>query len=293
LNFARLVLPAACLVGAEPRSLFNGRDLAGWVHEGPRATFSAAGGELMCSGRGSVPNWLRTTEEFENFRLTFEYKLAQWTEAAVVLRAPRAGRPMQAGVAIFLAHDFHENVTPYITGGVAGVLPPSTRLATGFGRWHTAAIELNGDRLRVDIDGIRVQGVSLDSHPELRYRLRRGYIGFPDLGHAYSVRRIMIEDLGSALPISDLFDGRSLNGWELRGGGSWFARDGVLVGANGHGILYAPPALRDFELTALVRSRNRVNAGIFLRRRTACTPLAQFMPGGDREFRPIMKNAGS
>ena len=42
-------------------------------------------------------------------------------------------------------------------------------------------------------------------------------------------------------------------------------RDGTIMGANGHGILYAPPVLSDFELTALVRSRNRVNGGIFLR----------------------------
>jgi hypothetical protein len=39
----------------------------------------------------------------------------------------------------------------------------------------------------------------------------------------------------------------------------------MITGANGHGILYAAPAFRDFELTLLVRSHNRVNAGIFLR----------------------------
>jgi hypothetical protein len=45
--------------------------------------------------------WLHTAEEYENFRLTFEYKLSQWAEAAVILRAPRMGRPMQSGIAIF------------------------------------------------------------------------------------------------------------------------------------------------------------------------------------------------
>lgn len=260
---ALILLPF--LASAAPRDLFNGRDLAGWVQEGPRATFSAKDGQLVCSGQGSVPNWLRTETEFENFRLTFDYKLAQWTEAAVILRAPRAGRPMQAGIAVFLGHDFHENLTPYVTGAVVGVMPPSKRLPTSFEKWHTAAVELKGDRLRVSTDGESVQDVQLSDHPELKYRLPRGYIGFPDLGHAWSVRNVRIEELEPTLAFIDLFDGRSIDGWTLRGAGSWFVRDGILVGANGHGILYAPPAFGDFELTALVRSRNRVNGGIFLR----------------------------
>jgi hypothetical protein len=74
-------------------SLFNGSDLAGWVQEGPRPSFYALEKEIRTSGRGHAGNWLRSAGEYEDFRLTFEYKLAQWAEAAVVLRAPRsAGR---------------------------------------------------------------------------------------------------------------------------------------------------------------------------------------------------------
>ena len=99
-----LALIVPLVLRAEPNDLFNGRDLAGWVHEGPRATFSAVQGELYSSGAGNVPNWLRTAAEYDNFRLEFEYKLSQWTEAAVYLRAPRVGRPARAGIAISLGH---------------------------------------------------------------------------------------------------------------------------------------------------------------------------------------------
>ena len=246
---------AALLAAGEPR----------WLQEGPRATFQIAKGEISTTGAGNQPNWLRSEAEYENFHLTFEYKLAQWAEAAVILRAPRAGRPMQAGVAIFLGHDFHENISPYVTGAVAGVLPPLKRLPTGYGQWHTTSIDLDGDRLRVVLDDVTVQDVKMDSHPELRHRLRRGFIGFPDLGHAYTIRNLRIEERPSREKFVELFDGRTLDGWELRGEGSWSVRDGAIMGANGHGILYAPPVLSDFELTALVRSRNRVNGGNFLR----------------------------
>jgi hypothetical protein len=266
MRFLSILLASVGLLASEPRALFNGRDLSGWVHEGPRATFSADQEAIATSGRGGPPSWLRTEAEFENFRLTFEYKLARWAEAAVILRAPRTGRPMQSGIAIFLAHDFHENVTPYITGAIAGVEPPSTRLPTSYEKWHTAAIELEGDRLRVAVDGTTVQDVDLERHPELRYRLKRGHIGFPDLGHAYAVRNVYIEDRGSTCKFVHLFDGKSVDGWQTRGeSGSWTVHDGSLKGANGHSILYAAPVFQDFEFTALVRSRNRVNAGVFFR----------------------------
>ncbi len=67
---------------AEPGERFKGRDLAGWVRKGPHATFCAVKGELCSSGA-----------KHPNFRMEFEYKLSQWTEAAVYPRAPRMGRP--------------------------------------------------------------------------------------------------------------------------------------------------------------------------------------------------------
>ena len=265
MRLAPLGLLLAATLCATESPLFNGRDLSGWVHEGPRATFSAVAGELVTSGRGFQPNWLHTEREYENFRLHLEYKLAQWAEAAVVLRAPRMGRPMQSGIAIYLAHDYHEDTTLYRTGAIPGVLPPRDVQKVSWGEWHKVDIELGGDRLKASIDDSVVQDVDLAAHSELRYRLKRGYIGFPDQGYAYSLRNIRIEDLGSERKFTDLFDGRTLAGWTLRGAGAWSVQDGSLVGANGHGVLFAAPKFSDFELTALVRTHNRVNSGIFLR----------------------------
>jgi hypothetical protein len=259
------LLLAPVLFAAEPRDLFNGRDLAGWVQEGPRTTFAAVDGELRTSGRGNTPAWIHTTEEYENFRLRFEYKLAQWAESAVILRAPRWGRPMQAGLALFLAHDFHKDVNDYITGGVPGALAPKNVLPRGFEKWHSVDVKLDGERFLALIDGALVQDVNLSSHAELRYRLRRGFIGFPDMGYAAAFRNIKIEDLGGKQKYVELFDGSTLNGWQLRGGGTWIVREGAIQGSNGHGVLYADPVFQDFELTMQVRTHNRVNSGVFLR----------------------------
>lgn len=263
----RRVLLFLCAAGAmaEMRPLFNGRNLEGWVHEGSRATFTAAEGEIRTSGLGNHPNWLRTVAEYENFRLEFDYKLARWAEAAVILRAPARGRPMNAGLAVMLAHDFHGTRDAWVTGGIPGALPPRAALLASWGAWHKASILLDGDRLTAAIDGVTVQEADLAAHPDLRRRLKRGFIGFPDLGHAWAVRNVRIEDLGFRHKVVDLFDGRSLKGWSLRGAGNWSVREGSIYGANGHGILYAAPAFENFELTLLARSRNRANGGVFLR----------------------------
>lgn len=164
-----------------------------------------------------------------------------------------------------LAHDFHRTKDAYVTGGIPGALAPRVALPESWGAWHKAAILLEGDRLTAAIDGVTVQDVDLAAHTELRYRLKRGYIGFPDLGHAWAVRNVRIEDLGFRHEMVDLFDGKSLAGWKLRDAGNWSVREGSIYGANGHGILYAEPSFENFELTLMARSRNRANGGVFLR----------------------------
>ncbi|MBL8230493.1 MAG: DUF1080 domain-containing protein [Bryobacterales bacterium] len=241
-------------------TLFNGKDLAGWHHEGPRHSFFAAGGELRTSGRAHSGNWLRSEREYENFRLTFEYKLAQWAEAAVILRAPRTERPQHAGLTIMLAHDFHNKLSKHVTGALMGLAAPSSLLPPDWGKWHKAAIDLQGDRLKLSIDGVELQDVRVPDS-----RLRRGYIGFPDMGHGYAVRNIEIEDLGSPTQFTSLIRDGSVKGWDLRGGGNWQAGRDTIEASNGHGILYAPGTFGDFELTAVVRSHARTNSGVFLR----------------------------
>ena len=285
--FFAILVPLA--LTAQPGELFNGRDLAGWVHEGPRATFSAVQGELYSSGAGNVPNWLRTAAEYENFHLEFEYKLSQWTEAAVYLRAPRVGRPARAGIAISLGHDFHRETSSYLTGGIMGALPPRQPLKESWGAWHRVRVELDGNRLKTAIDDVVVQDLDMSAHPELKHRLKRGYIGFPDMGYAYWVRNLRLEKLPDRVKFVELFDGRTLNGWQLRDGGNWTVRDGAIHGSNGHGILYAKPVFGDFELTAAVRSHGHVNSGFFLRGAPAgyrgfevqvYSPLDSFYPTG-------------
>ena len=264
LLLALTFLSIPCL--AEPLALFNGRDLTGWVAEGPMPFFEAKDGVLRVTGRGHVPNWLRTEREYEDFHLSLDYKLDEWAEAAVILRAARSERPQHTGITIVLAHDFHHEVTPWVTGAVMGAVPPKVGLPPSWGHWHRLDVDLRGSHLRASIDGTVVQDLDMASVPALATRLRRGFIGFPDMGYGYELRNLQIEDLGRPTKYVDLTPDESLTGWDKRGdSGVWTSDGGVLAGGYGHSILYAPPVVKDFELTTVVRSHDRVNSGIFLR----------------------------
>jgi hypothetical protein len=254
-----LLLPLAAQAGFHP--LFNAKNLSGWSVEGPRSSFFVHEGALHSSGRAHLPNWIRTAREYENFRLRFEYRPAQWAEMAVLLRAPRTERPQHAGAAIFLGHDFHNKNGAHVTGAVLGLRPPAQLPPPGHGQWRRCEIELIGLRLKVSIDGVLLQDFDLPDH-----RLPRGHIGFPDMGYAWSVRAIEIEELGAPVPFTDLLASGSLDAWQKQGGsGEWSLEQGVLRGSNGHSVLYAPPVFSDFEFTACVRTHHRVNSGVFFR----------------------------
>ncbi len=240
--------------------------LAAWIPEGPRPAFDLIEDEIRCRPQGPG-HWVRSDQEYENLHLFFEYKLDRWSEAAVVLRAPRWGRPMQSGVPVTLAHDFHRRVTPYVTGALTGVRPPDAWPGESYGVWHRVAIQLEDDQLIVRIDDRLVLTTRVP--PE---RDRRGYVLFPDLNHPYSIRNIRIEDRGRPTRFVDLMR----TPWEARDGNTarWTVSPEQIRGESGDGILYGGPTFRNFELTLAVRSLGYVNGGIFLRG----------APTGDRGF---------
>lgn len=194
-----------------------------------------------------------SAEEYENVELSFEYKLAQWAEAAVVLRAPGAGRQLNSGVAVFLAHDFHRKIGLQVTGAVAGIEPPLRLLPPSFGVWHKVEIRLDGELLEVKHDGELLQRTKLGEP-----KLGKGFIHLADLQHQYEVRNWRLK----ALPERERYV--SLSGaLQLRGAGEWSQRGDVIRGANGHGINYAGPLLKDFVFSAEVKATNHANGGVF------------------------------
>lgn len=200
------------------------------------------------------PNYI-SSEEYENLDLSFEYKLAQWAEAAVVLRAPAVGRPLKAGVAVFLAHDFHQKMGLQVTGAIAGLQAPLRLLPPSFEVWHKVEIHLEGEWIEVKQDGELLQRAQLPAH-----QLGKGFVHLADLQHRYQVRKWSLK----ALPERERYVSLAALA-KLRGAGEWAATADTVRGANGHGIHYSSAVLRDFVFSAEVKATNFANGGVFFR----------------------------
>ena len=65
-----------------------------------------------------------------------------------------------------------------------------------------------------------------------------------------------------------LFNGENLDGWFVRGNATWEARDGILIGKDGMGHIYANPVLTDLEIKGMFRVSENGNSGLYFR----CNP---------------------
>lgn len=122
-----------------------------WLQSGESFTISPDA--LQCSGRENSRNWVRSGGEYGDVRVRFEYRLAQWAEAIVVLRAHAVGRATLTGIPVQLAHDFHGKTSRHVTGAIVGVREPVRFLGPSFDAWHKAEIAVVGERVTVRIEG--------------------------------------------------------------------------------------------------------------------------------------------
>jgi hypothetical protein len=257
-------LPLLAQVG-DFKPLFDSGTLAGWEREGDPGAFEVSADGIRLASRGCPESWLRSTAAYQNFVLRFAFRLDRWAETGLALRAPAAGRPLQSGIGITLAHDFHRRTGKHVTGAITGIREPSTLLPERYGEWQQAEVLLDGDLLRLTVDGVETQNLRLSDHPELAAKPVSGYLGFVNLCHGANFRFVELRELPASRTITRFSPGTQLQGWTPRGTGNFRVEPWGLVAEGGDGILYLPGTFRDFEFGTTLRTQGHVNSGVFLR----------------------------
>lgn len=245
--------------------LFNGRDLSGWVEMAEPGAFRVEDGTLSLASPKNHPNWLRSEKQYENFVLKLEYQTIGWSETGIYLHAPLHGDPVKSGIKLHLRHDRAEDGARS-TGALYDVRGPLTFANRTGDAWNRLEIHMNWPELRVVLNDTTIQDVNLELSDELRWRLRKGYIGFQDIGTRIRYRDVQIKELpASEGKWTELFNGRDLTGWEASGEATWTVEDGKLMGGRGDGVLATQGTFRSFEFQAYFRASPRANGGIFYR----------------------------
>ncbi len=193
-----LLAPTKEAAQAGWRSLFDGESLAGWkvsVAEGNCAPRDGVLAFLARAPRGTGGE-LQTEEDFRDFRLRLDFKLARMANSGVFLRAARDGpNPAFSGCEIQILDDFDwERVSgttlkPWqFTGSLYGSVPPRDRSALKpLGEWNTYEILYQGSRLAVALNGRTLYDVDTfalqpESGEPFARRAQTGFIGLQHHG---------------------------------------------------------------------------------------------------------------
>jgi hypothetical protein len=170
------------------QSLFNGKDLGGWVGaaEPTDKCWEVRDGMLICTGEKGT--WLRSDDQYDDFNLRLEYLLAPGGNSGVYVRVPEDGKHHReaeadppAGFEVQILDDqaprykdlkdFQYSASVY---DIAGATPHNTRPA---GEWNTLEINCKGQHVTVTQNGVVVVDLNEETHPLIKLRQTQGYLG--------------------------------------------------------------------------------------------------------------------
>jgi len=162
-------------------SLFNGKDLSGWVgvHD---VTFEVVEGNLrLVKGMG----WLRTEKQYRDFVLEFEWRaLEAKYDSGLFLRAGLEGKPWpKDGWQVNLRYD----ALGGLVKGFRPVVPAETpRLPVN--QWVKFRLEVKGKQVTLDVDGERAwESDALDA--------TEGYLGIQAEDKSFDFRNFRLQPI--------------------------------------------------------------------------------------------------
>jgi len=171
--------------GPGEKTLFDGKSVKGWEHVGPGA-FRLEDGVLRTEG-GMGLLWF-TGEKFGDCVLRVVYRTtSKVSNSGVFIRI--ADRPNDEWYAVHHGYEVQicDGADPFHRTGAVYSLSKATAEASKVGEWNTMEIILDGGRIAVVLNGVRVQDFNPDTdevplrtkpyEPERGPRPAKGYIG--------------------------------------------------------------------------------------------------------------------
>jgi hypothetical protein len=247
--------------------LFDGKSLDGWSVEGGRdSAFYVTEGAIVAHESEGYPAWLRSARQYENFDLRGEFFVRGWMNSGIYLHAPEHGRNMWCGMKINIFHQVDEKPAPESMGSIFPLVPPLKVNVKNQGEWNTFRILMDWPRLTVWTNGVMIHDLDVETVPELRHRLRSGYLGFESLSYPIRFRELRVRELLSKISWNPLYMGaQDLGRWHVSEGKPLFQALGGVLHGDGNGHFATNEKFRDFELQMYIRHFRHHNGGVMFR----------------------------
>lgn len=143
------------------QSLFNGRDLTGWMtHPQQPGNWRVEEGTIV--GAGSVSHLFTTRDDFRDFEFRGEVRLSQDGNSGVFIRTPFAMTDPNSAVSSPPGYEVQlvegNQVHPaqsYLSGGVIPLANPNGANLIQQGQWYKFRVKADGDKFETWIDDVQ------------------------------------------------------------------------------------------------------------------------------------------
>ena len=155
LLLAIVLLTTPLLSASAQRSLFNGKDLSGWVIHGTEKWY-VEDGELVCeSGPDEEYGYLATENSYKNFELTLEFKQEADGNSGVFFRSSLDGTRI-SGWQVEVAPPGNDTGGIYESYGRGWLITPEAEKdeALNMGEWNQLRVRVIGTRVRTWLNGV-------------------------------------------------------------------------------------------------------------------------------------------
>jgi sugar phosphate isomerase/epimerase len=178
------------------KQIFNGMNLNGWTSIGGGDWTVTDGVLIGRNGKNWSTNpevagsWLRTDEQYGDFRLELQYAVNEGGNSGVFFRSGAEKNPAFTGYEMQIVNFFGQQPSKQGAGSIYDTVAPTKNLVRRAGEWNSATIIAKGDKINFEINGETV----LETEQQ---RSGKGYIGLQNHDEKSEVRfkNIRIEQL--------------------------------------------------------------------------------------------------
>jgi hypothetical protein len=197
-------------------SIFNGKDLSGWVYgnrkdkdgkDVPNKSgegYRVEDGVIYCTKEDGGN--LYTEKEYGDFSLKFEFKLTANANNGIGIRAPGEGDSAYVGMEIQVLDDSgsaYQKLQPYqYHGSIYDLVACKRGFQKPVGEWNEEEIYAKGRQIKVTLNGTVIVDANLDDikdeaklkkHPGINRT--KGFIGFLGHGARVEFRNLRVKEL--------------------------------------------------------------------------------------------------
>ncbi len=221
---AMLFISLAPAVADEPKPLFNGNDLSGWVQRGGKAKYTIEGDTIVGTAVAGTPNsFLCTDRNYENFVLELDFKVDDGLNSGIQIRSEcydedrvekvktKEGKTVEKKFPAGRVHGYQVEIDASPRSWSGGIYDEArrgwlddlsadedsaAREAFKSGEWNHYRIEARGPSLKVTLNGVPAGQVEDDLTPTGFIALQVHAIGNKkEAGKQIRWRNITIEEL--------------------------------------------------------------------------------------------------